>query len=303
MAVESNIAFLKEKLDSIIRTDLVKNVLFAQPDQFPKEWHVSQDVPRIILSLSGEYPIKCCVDGNVTTMVMRKGSALYLEPFAWTAHDWNRESTVFSLVFHHSYLRVLLCTCRGDGQFPTPIFWHTSKDIDSVAFHILQSLNQLSHHSKFRNASLPLLEALLKLARTELDFADEGWSGKAYQTYHSICDYLNAHGHERLTREKVAKDFHICPSHVSRLFHEHGSTTFTTYLLNLRMDRAISLLYDQNKTIKEVSYHCGFQNDSYFIRAFKSFHGVSPGEWRNHLDIRQILPPNPLSIAAGHAVS
>ncbi len=34
------------------------------------------------------------------------------------------------------------------------------------------------------------------------------------------------------------------------------------------------------RTIKEVGYYCGFRNDSYFIRTFKGYHGVSPGEWR-----------------------
>jgi AraC-like DNA-binding protein len=204
-----------------------------------------------------------------------------MEPYAWTSPYWYESHTFFSIVFYHAYLRFLWGSCDGGGEKPPPVHWHTSKGIDPAGFHVLQALNQLSRFPSQRCSGVPLVESLLRLAKVELDETVASGFGKAYQSYRAVCDYLNTHTHEPLSREAVATEFGISPSHISRLFQEQGGTSFSQYLLRMRMERAVSLLQQQERTIKEVGYYCGYRNDSYFIRTFKSYHGVSPGDWRN----------------------
>jgi AraC-like DNA-binding protein len=48
----------------------------------------------------------------------------------------------------------------------------------------------------------------------------------------------------------------------------------------VRRDRATELLQRTNRPVKQVALAVGFRNEKSFIRAFKGWTGVSPGEWR-----------------------
>ncbi|MHB9139896.1 MAG: helix-turn-helix transcriptional regulator, partial [Victivallaceae bacterium] len=51
----------------------------------------------------------------------------------------------------------------------------------------------------------------------------------------------------------------------------------------LRMEHALHLLENSRISIKEIACHIGFNTTGYFIRAFTSRYGVTPGAFRNHL--------------------
>jgi len=48
----------------------------------------------------------------------------------------------------------------------------------------------------------------------------------------------------------------------------------------VRRERAMNLLQRSGKPVKQVAEAAGFQNEKSFIRAFKGWTGMTPGEWR-----------------------
>ena len=48
----------------------------------------------------------------------------------------------------------------------------------------------------------------------------------------------------------------------------------------VRRERAMTLLQRSSKPVKQVAEAAGFQNEKSFIRAFKGWTGMTPGEWR-----------------------
>ncbi len=48
----------------------------------------------------------------------------------------------------------------------------------------------------------------------------------------------------------------------------------------VRRERAMALLHRTDRPLKQVADAAGFQNEKSFIRAFKGWTGVTPGEWR-----------------------
>lgn len=48
----------------------------------------------------------------------------------------------------------------------------------------------------------------------------------------------------------------------------------------VRRDRALALLQRSARPVKQVADAAGFQNEKSFIRAFKGWTGMTPGEWR-----------------------
>lgn len=92
---------------------------------------------------------------------------------------------------------------------------------------------------------------------------------------------INEKFSEELTLEIVAKYLHVTPQYLSNVFSEYIGVTFSSYLRDKRLKYAASLLTEQNYSVTEVCYLCGFGNLSHFIRCFKKKYGVSPKNFRN----------------------
>lgn len=87
-----------------------------------------------------------------------------------------------------------------------------------------------------------------------------------------------------LSLDWLAKRHGISPSYIRAMFEQQG-TSFTNFLLNLRLEKAYSCLCNPQNTsltITDIAYNTGFNNPSWFYRAFKQRFGVAPGEIRNH---------------------
>ena len=54
------------------------------------------------------------------------------------------------------------------------------------------------------------------------------------------------------------------------------------YLRLLRMERAKNLLESSFLSVKEIAYQVGLNDESHFVRDFKSTYGYSPALYRSH---------------------
>jgi AraC-like DNA-binding protein len=67
---------------------------------------------------------------------------------------------------------------------------------------------------------------------------------------------------------------------LSLCFQEVYGVTINKFVLNLKLEKAKSLLSSENKpTVGEVASEIGFNNTSYFIRKFRAAYGQTPGEF------------------------
>jgi len=48
----------------------------------------------------------------------------------------------------------------------------------------------------------------------------------------------------------------------------------------VRRERSLTLLHRSNRPIKQIAQLAGFSNDKSFIRAFRTWMGMSPAEYR-----------------------
>ena len=69
--------------------------------------------------------------------------------------------------------------------------------------------------------------------------------------------------------------------HFSRLFVSSQGITPAAYVADLRIRAAAALLHDSTLPIATVAARCGFNDATYFSRAFRQAVGVSPGEFRS----------------------
>ena len=68
--------------------------------------------------------------------------------------------------------------------------------------------------------------------------------------------------------------------YIGRLFQKEIGMPFRKYCLELRLQKAAALLESTSNKVIDVAIECGFDNISYFNRAFKAHLGVSPTEYK-----------------------
>ena len=64
------------------------------------------------------------------------------------------------------------------------------------------------------------------------------------------------------------------------------------YLRLLRMERAKDLLESSFLSVKEIAYQVGLNDESHFVRDFKSTYGFSPALYRTHFKNQTAGPHN-----------
>lgn len=100
----------------------------------------------------------------------------------------------------------------------------------------------------------------------------------------AMLQYIHNHFGEEITIDNIAASAAISKSECLRCFHNTIGTTPIQYLKNYRIERAAELLTDTEDKVVDIGIQCGFQDMSYFARAFRKVKGYTPTEWREKND-------------------
>lgn len=95
-----------------------------------------------------------------------------------------------------------------------------------------------------------------------------------------IEDYLEKHYHQEIALEQLAEYLHFNPNYTSSLFKKIFGKTFISYLTDMRMEKAKSLLKREELRIYEVARMVGYEDERYFQKTFKKITGVTPKEYQ-----------------------
>lgn len=111
------------------------------------------------------------------------------------------------------------------------------------------------------------------------DFFEEQPSGLYDKIINAVYSYVDNHFADA-TLEGAASDVGRSIYYLSRLFKQHTGKNFSDYVMAKRMERAASLLSSYRYEIWEISDLLGYNNAKNFSKAFKSYFGKSPRDYR-----------------------
>ena len=80
--------------------------------------------------------------------------------------------------------------------------------------------------------------------------------------------------------DSVAEMLSLSPAYLSSIFKKYSGTNFSDYLSDVRTNAAKELLRDPLRSMSEIARMTGYENGSYFCRAFKKKTGFTPSEFR-----------------------
>jgi AraC-like DNA-binding protein len=103
---------------------------------------------------------------------------------------------------------------------------------------------------------------------------------KALDRMKLVLKHVENHYAERITIAEIADIAGFSESHFMRYFRDTMGTSFIDYLNDYRLTMASRLLQASDASILEIAEEVGFENLSYFNRAFKKRYGMTPTQYR-----------------------
>lgn len=117
--------------------------------------------------------------------------------------------------------------------------------------------------------------------RLEKKFPSRDFPSTSSAELNRIILHLNRNPEEKYSLAGLAKQFNISPNYICSLFSKHMDTTFSAYLLKIRMEYAARLLKGTAKPVKEVAVECGYEDYFYFCRVFRDYFSRTPTQYRS----------------------
>jgi AraC-like DNA-binding protein/ligand-binding sensor protein len=92
--------------------------------------------------------------------------------------------------------------------------------------------------------------------------------------------YIQENYSRKISLQEIAKISGLSAPYFSTIFKEERGENLSTYLNRLRIEKAGHLLLKTDMALSDIARACGFEDQSWFSRMFKSYTGLSPGKYR-----------------------
>lgn len=100
------------------------------------------------------------------------------------------------------------------------------------------------------------------------------------KTVMRILDYLAENFHEPITLKMLSEEVGLSTFRISHLVKEQTGKTVLQHVHQLRVQDAQRLLEQSEMSCTDIAYETGFGDQSYFIKQFRKWMGITPARYR-----------------------
>ncbi|AEV84029.1 AraC family transcriptional regulator [Actinoplanes sp. SE50] len=100
----------------------------------------------------------------------------------------------------------------------------------------------------------------------------------------AVLDVVERRFAEPISLADVAAELSLTPGHLTTVVRRRTGRTVQQWLGERRMQEARLLLTDTDLTVAAIAHRVGYPDVSYFIRRFRTAHGLTPCRWRTYPD-------------------
>lgn len=250
----------------------------------------------------GEFQLFMVLKGSGTRFIgntvqsFAEGDTTFIAP--GVPHLWRNDASYFSkgnkkfvegivIYFKSDFVNHLL---DKDEMQQVKALFSKSKRVIEFHGHIVEQLSIMMKqlvNSYGTESIIQLFQIFNTMATTKeytlLHNADYVYKLKESETkrINLVYNYVAQHFNKDISLQKAADLLNMTPTSFSRYFRMKTGKSFSEFVSEIRIRHACKLLSeDDNKTINQVGYTCGFNTLSNFNRQFKTFMKLTPKVYR-----------------------
>jgi AraC-like DNA-binding protein len=142
----------------------------------------------------------------------------------------------------------------------------------------LLKITRSDHPRKDTFADLALKEMVLSIVQEQqLRALLVPENAKNSGPFTALLQFVHGNLANDITVAQLCKVTGMSKSQLYREFNDTFGIAPKQFILNERIKHARLLLQQEDLSVKEACYACGFSDPNYFVRAFKKVMGVTPG--------------------------
>lgn len=256
----------------------------------PWHWHEEWEAVRITQG-------SCLVAAGNRKAMLRTGEGFFIH--SGVLHGcWDTENS--GCRFHSMVFHPRLVGGSPDSvfhqQFVRPLMDHSGPELILLKPDIpwqneaLKAIEDAWQNCVREEAGFPFrvrnaLSALTYLLRSHLSPAVPSVSGKAARDAERIkvmLSCIHSHYDTELSTADIAASASVSESECLRCFRATIGTTPIQYLKQYRLRQAARQLTETDRKVSDIAVSCGFQDMSYFTRAFREAMGCVPTQYRKN---------------------
>ena len=216
------------------------------------------------------HTMKACTDSVLTfPNGIYQGLSIYIDLQEVSDHppELLKGSNIFETILPEKF-------CRNDS----PVFLAGNEQTESIFSAFFNQPEEL----KLSYQKIKTMELLLYLGKTELTSSQRLSEYKTEQIriIREIHDQLTQHMEQRITIEELSRKYLINPTTLKNAFKSIYGTSIAAHIKEHRMEQAAKMLRESEMSIAEIAKAVGYDSQSKFSIAFKSFFNVLPREYR-----------------------
>ena len=163
-----------------------------------------------------------------------------------------------------------------------PVFNDDEGEIGRYMEHLYAtSLKMPNRYCKMTADLYNIFGCLLDL-KTGRGYGDENITPEFYVL--SAIDCIERNLADGITVEELADKLNITRKELDKVFSTVLNISPKKYIIQVRINKALTALRKTNKSIAEIAKSVGYANQFYFAKEFKRITGKTPSEYRNSSD-------------------
>ncbi len=98
----------------------------------------------------------------------------------------------------------------------------------------------------------------------------------------AMATYIHNHYNENISIQQISAHCNINPNYASQLFNQKMGVSYSSYLTDIRIKKALTLLENTDLTVSEIAVEVGYRDYFYFAKVFKKAKGITPTSYRKN---------------------
>ena len=243
----------------------------------PPHWHTTYEM---LIIYEGDYRSESCgrVFSGTEPIIF-----LYCP---YTLHSMFVPETVhyerYIMQFNRSFL-TLFADVDNDFSILKRINMLYAYPSEAELQELIKLANDFRHYNRLQRDSAVCRLYSAILLRRVLDICQNG-SGElisgSYTYIQDALQYMAEHLSEAPSALSLAEKYGVSKTKFHADFRETTGSSYREYLTALRMNYAKNLL-ESGASIVECSFETGYSGEASFIHAFRTYFGITPGEFRH----------------------